>query len=292
MKPILLHEDRLFPVDEKTRGIARELYQSVRDLPIISPHGHTDPRWFAYDENFGNATELFILPDHYVFRMLYSQGITLEQLGIRRWDGGESEADPRKIWQLFADHYYLFPGTPSRMWLDTVFKNVFGLTDMLCSDNAMDYYEFITKELAKPEYKPRALMDRFNIELIATTEGALDPLTHHGAIKGTGWDKRVITTFRPDDVVDASREDFVDNIAKLGDKTLPAGRVIWPHCVSAVRYSVNTALPRQTTATRLPPPQIYLSLNAKACLRKCCQGIPQPQSRNCSVHRCLPNWPA
>lgn len=122
MKPILLHEDRLFPVDEKTRGIARELYQSVRDLPIISPHGHTDPRWFAYDENFGNATELFILPDHYVFRMLYSQGITLEQLGIRRWDGGESEADPRKIWQLFADHYYLFPGTPSRMWLDTVFK--------------------------------------------------------------------------------------------------------------------------------------------------------------------------
>ncbi|HCL13530.1 MAG TPA: glucuronate isomerase, partial [Alteromonas sp.] len=138
MKPILLHEDRLFPADEATRSVARSLYQTVKDLPIISPHGHTDPRWFAYDENFGNATELFILPDHYVFRMLYSQGVSLENLGIRRWDGGPTEGDPQKIWQIFADHYYLFAGTPSRMWLDTVFKNVFGLTDMLCSENAME----------------------------------------------------------------------------------------------------------------------------------------------------------
>ncbi|QJR81119.1 glucuronate isomerase [Alteromonas pelagimontana] len=219
MRPILLHEDRLFPVDEKTRSIARALYQSVRDLPIISPHGHTDPSWFAKDSNFGNATELLIKPDHYVFRMLYSQGVPLESLGIPRWDGGESETDPRKIWQLLADHYYLFAATPSRMWLDTVFHNVFGMTDMLCSDNAMEYYDHITTELAKPEYKPRALMDRFNIEVIATTEGALDSLPHHSAIKGTGWDKRVITTFRPDDVVDASREDFVANIGKLGEMT-------------------------------------------------------------------------
>ncbi|RDV25473.1 glucuronate isomerase [Alteromonas aestuariivivens] len=219
MHPILLHDDRLFPVEEKTRAIARALYQSVCNLPIISPHGHTDPRWFAYDNNFGNATELLITPDHYVFRMLYSQGIALESLGIPRWDGGNTERDPKKIWQLFADHYYLFAATPSRLWLDTVFKQVFGLTDMLCSGNAMAYYDHITAELAKPGFKPRALMDRFNIEVIATTEGALDPLTHHGTLKGTGWDKRVITTFRPDDVVDASREDFVANIAALGELT-------------------------------------------------------------------------
>ena len=234
MKPILLHEDRLFPADEKTRGIARSLYQTVKDLPIISPHGHTDPRWFAYDENFGNATELFILPDHYVFRMLYSQGISLQDLGIRRWDGGETESDPKKIWQIFADHYHLFAGTPSRMWLDTVFKNVFGLSDMLCSANAMDYYEFITAELTKAEYKPRALMDRFNIELIATTEGALDSLQHHSVLKGTGWDKRVITSFRPDDVVDASREDFVDNINKLGEIT-GLNTTTWTGYLEAIR---------------------------------------------------------
>ncbi|GAC14462.1 glucuronate isomerase [Aliiglaciecola lipolytica] len=219
MKPIHLHDDRLFPVDEKTRGIARALYQSVRNLPIISPHGHTDPRWFAYDNNFGNATELLIIPDHYVFRMLYSQGISLESLGIPRWDGGSTESDPEKIWRIFADNYHLFAATPSRLWLDTVFKQVFGLSDMLCADNAMAYYKHITSELAKPTYKPRALMNRFNIELIATTEGALDPLTHHAEIQGTEWEKRVITTFRPDDVIDASREDFKQNVVKLGELT-------------------------------------------------------------------------
>lgn len=219
MEPILLHEDRLFPVDKYTRDVARALYQSVRDMPIISPHGHTDPRWFANDENFTNATELFITPDHYVFRMLYSQGVGLDSLGIARVDGKPVEQDPRKAWQLFADHYYLFAATPSRLWLDTVFHDVFGMQEMLCSDNAMAYYDHITAELATSKFKPRALMDKFNIELIATTEGALDPLSHHKKLQGSGWEKRVITTFRPDDVVDASRDDFVENIEKLGALT-------------------------------------------------------------------------
>lgn len=219
MEPILLKSDRLFPSDEKVRNIARELYQAVADLPIISPHGHTDPRWFALNENFGNATDLFIKPDHYVFRMLYSQGIQLEQLGIPRWDGGAVEKDPKVIWKLFAEHYYLFAGTPSRMWLDSVFKDVFGLENQLCAENAMEYYEHITAELAKPEFRPRALMDRFNIEKIATTEGATDTLEYHKIIKEDGWLSRVVTTFRPDDVVDASREDFVANINTLAELT-------------------------------------------------------------------------
>lgn len=248
MKPILLHEDRLFPADKTTRDIARALYQSVRSLPIISPHGHTDPRWFASNESFGNATELLILPDHYVFRMLYSQGISLESLGIPRWDGGKSETDPRKIWSLFAKNYHLFAATPSRMWLDTVFKDVFGMTDMLCKDNAMEYYEHITNELAKPEYKPRALMDRFNIEVIATTEGALDPLTHHSALKGSGWEKRVITSFRPDDVVDASRTDFEANVLKLAEMT-GENTISWEGYLQAIRIRREVFRHHGATAT-------------------------------------------
>ncbi|ALS97319.1 glucuronate isomerase [Lacimicrobium alkaliphilum] len=218
-KTLQLHPDRLFPTDARVRDIARSLYNEVKDLPIVSPHGHTDPRWFAYDENFGNATELFIRPDHYVFRMLYSQGVPLESLGIGRQDDAPVEQDPLKIWQLFARHYRLFRGTPSRMWLDTVFSEVFGLTQVLDENSAGHYYETITRQLATDAFKPRALMDRFNIELIATTEGALDPLAHHQHISGTPWAKRVITTFRPDDVVDASREDFADNIRALGEMT-------------------------------------------------------------------------
>ena len=217
--PLHLHPDRLFPADEKVRSIARNLYQQIKDLPIISPHGHTDPRWFAYDEPFGNASELLIRPDHYVFRMLYSQGVSLESLGIRRQDGVTVEQDPRKIWRTFAKHYYLFRGTPSRIWLDTVFHDVFGLRSLLNEASADMYYDQITELLSTPAYRPRALMDRFNIELICTTEGALDTLPHHQAMQGTPMQRRVITSFRPDDVVDASREDFVDNIKQLAELT-------------------------------------------------------------------------
>ncbi|GAC22052.1 glucuronate isomerase [Paraglaciecola arctica] len=282
MKPILLHEDRLFPADKTTRDIARNLYQSVRSLPIISPHGHTDPRWFAYNESFGNATELLILPDHYVFRMLYSQGISLESLGIPRWDGGESEADPRKIWALFAKHYHLFPGTPSRMWLDTVFKDVFGMTDMLCKDNAMEYYEHITNELAKPEYRPRALMDRFNIEVIATTEGALDPLTHHGVLKGSGWEKRVITSFRPDDVVDASRPDFEANVLKLAEMT-GENTTDWQGYLQALRIRREVFRSHGATATDHGHPTAATAdlteVECKALFSRCLSGQSSAQEQ-------------
>src|SRR5438128_9585497 len=119
-RPLRLHPDRLLPADPMTRGIARELYASVAELPIVSPHGHTDPAWFATDAPWSNPTELLLAPDHYLFRMLYSQGVPLDRLGVasRR---GPSSTDPRAAWRLFAAHYHLFRGTPSRLWLDHVF---------------------------------------------------------------------------------------------------------------------------------------------------------------------------
>ncbi|RBP53017.1 glucuronate isomerase [Arenicella xantha] len=216
---ILLDPDRLFPADQKTRNIARELYEPIANLPIISPHGHTDPSWFANNDCFPDATSLLLIPDHYLFRMLYSQGISMESLGVPRIDGGEVETDTRKIWQVFAANYHLYRGTPSSMWMDHVFHSVFGLTEPFSSETADSFYDFITAELQTDAYRPRALLDRFNIELIATTEGATDPLTHHRAIAGSPWAKRVITTFRPDDATDPDRDDFVANVAQLADIT-------------------------------------------------------------------------
>jgi len=218
-KPLVLDQDRLFPADPTVRAIARRLYAGIKDLPIVSPHGHTDPSWFASNANFDNATSLLLLPDHYVFRMLYSQGISLESLGIRTKDGTQVETDYRKIFHTFAKQYHLFRGTPSRIWLDSVFHDVFGLEHALSSDTADLYYDSINEQLVKPEFKPRALLDKFNIELIATTEGAVNSLKHHAALKGTGYEKRVITTFRPDDVIDADRADFLANIKKLAEQT-------------------------------------------------------------------------
>ena len=217
-KILQLHPDRLFPSNIDSRNIARRLYQEVASLPILSPHGHTDPRWFAYNENFSNPAELLIKPDHYVFRMLYSQGISLEALGLKSRQL-KSEQDPRKIWSIFADHYHLFRGTPSRLWLDYVFQEVFGMEYCLTPETAENYYDSINEQLKQPTFKPRALFERFNIELLATTESPLDNLEHHQAIQDSGWKGRVITAFRPDPVIDPEFEGFSENVQKLGEMT-------------------------------------------------------------------------
>lgn len=215
----LLDSDRLFPVEEKTRAIARSLYETVRDLPIVSPHGHTDPRWFAENERFPDPAQLFVVPDHYVFRMLVSQGIPLADLGVPRADGGATETDPRAIWRRFAENYVLFRGTPSSIWLDYSFEKLFGIDVPLSGETANHYYETIDACLAKPEFRPRALFDRFGIEVIATTEGPLDDLRWHKAIRESGWDGRVITAYRPDGVVDPEFEGFAGNVRRLGEIT-------------------------------------------------------------------------
>jgi glucuronate isomerase len=150
--------------------------------------------------------------------MLYSQGIGLNALGLKG-GGLPAETDKRAIWRLFADHYHLFRGTPSRVWLDHAFATVFGLDRLLSAQTADLYFDTIADALAKPSFRPRALFDHFNIEAIATTEGALDSLAHHRAIRSSDWPGRVITTYRPDDVVDPEREDFVANLATLADLT-------------------------------------------------------------------------
>lgn len=215
-RPLSLHPDRLFPSDPVQRDIARRLYAEVADLPIISPHGHTDPSWFAGNAPFGNAAELLLHPDHYVFRMLYSQGVALDALGI-----GNPQADPRESWRLFAQNYHLFRGTPSRMWMDWVFAEAFGFDVQFSAETSDLYYDRITEALATDAFRPRVLFDRYRIEVIATTESPLDTLEHHRVIKDANvrgeWGGRVITAYRPDPVVDPEYEGFRDNLARFSD---------------------------------------------------------------------------
>jgi glucuronate isomerase len=218
-RPLALHPDRLFPADPRTRDIARSLYAPVSDLPIVSPHGHTDPAWFATNEPFADPAQLLIVPDHYVFRMLYSQGIPLETLGIPTVDGSATESDPRKIWRLFAENYRLFRGTPSRLWLDWVFAEAFGLDVRLEADTADLYYETIDAALKTDAFRPRSLFERFGIEIIATTESPLDPLDHHRAIRDSGWSGRVVTAYRPDPVMDPEHPGFAGNLVRFGETT-------------------------------------------------------------------------
>jgi glucuronate isomerase len=217
-RPLKLDPDRLFPADPATRAIARDLYEGVKGLPIVSPHGHTDPAWFATNAPWTNATELLLAPDHYLYRMLYSQGVPLDALGVPS-RAGPSPADPREAWRLFASHYYLFRGTPSRLWLDHVFAELFAIDVALEGSTADHYFDRIGEALATPAFRPRALFERFNIELLATTEGPHEDLAHHARIRASGWKGRVVTTYRPDAVIDPEHEQFGEALARFGDLT-------------------------------------------------------------------------
>ncbi len=225
MPTISLPPDRYFGPDPKQKEIAQHLYSLVADLPLLCPHGHVDPRMFADpDYNFGTPADLFIIPDHYIFRMLYSQGIPLEQLGVPRRDGERIETDHRKIWQRFAENFYLFRGTPTGLWLNHELHDIFGVVEKLTADSAQAIYDQIAAKLATPEFRPRALFERFNIEALCTTDAATDPLEHHRAIRSSGWPPieavggwsgRILPCFRPDAVINLETPNWRKNIDAL-----------------------------------------------------------------------------
>jgi glucuronate isomerase len=214
-----LHPDRLLPIDPGARAIARRLYQGVASLPLLSPHGHTDPRWYAEDAAFSDPATLFVQPDHYIFRMLYSQGVSLEAVGIPPRDGSHADKDTRAIWRLFARHFGLFRGTPTRMWFEQSLEDLFDIRNRLCEDNADRLYDQIAEALARPDFRPRALYERFNLEVIATTDSPLSDLADHAAIRASGWQGRVLPAYRPDFTVDPQREGFRDHVARLAALT-------------------------------------------------------------------------
>ncbi|QQS35292.1 MAG: glucuronate isomerase [Ignavibacteriales bacterium] len=210
-----LHEDRFFNPDQSVRNYAREIYNSVKSLPIISPHGHVDPAIFSENKSFPHPTQLFLIPDHYIYRMLYSQGVKLESLGIPDVNGEAEEKNAKKIWKIFAEHYYMFNGTPSGVWLDYEFNIVFGIKEKLDGSNALKIYDELNEKIKSPEFLPRNLFEKFNIEVLSTTDAASDDLGHHKKIKSSGWKGRIIPCFRPDAVTDLSNPQWKSNIKKL-----------------------------------------------------------------------------
>ena len=241
---MLIHPHSLFPAEPSTRKIAKALYEQVRALPIVSPHGHTRAEWFAGNLPFPDPATLFVQPDHYIFRMLYSQRISLEDLEI----GQPELKDPRKVWRIFASHYYLFRGTPTRMWLDYAFQELFGLGDRLSEKTADRHFDAISEKLRKPQFLPRALYQRFNLEVLATTDSPLDSLADHKSIRESNWKARILPTFRPDSVVDPDFPEFAENVATLGEKTLEDTST-WTGYLKALKLTRARFLQLGCTAT-------------------------------------------
>jgi len=210
-----MHSDRFFSADPTLRKIARDLYLSVKNQPIFAPHGHVDPALFS-DPNasFGNPVELFIKPDHYIIRTLYSNGIPLEKLGIAPTDK-TIQYDPREVWRLFCEKFYLFRGTPSGIWLTTSLMDVFGIDQKLSKETADSTYDVLMDKLASKEFSPRSLFERFNIELLATTDSAADFLPHHQKIQNSDWKRKIVPTFRFDSLVHILQPGWMAEIKRL-----------------------------------------------------------------------------
>ncbi len=245
----LIDDDRLFPANPVTRAIARRLYAEIRGLPLISPHGHTQAGWFARNEPFPDPAKLFVQPDHYIYRMLYSQGISLDDLEI----GVDELKDPRRVWRIFAEHYYLFRGTPTRIWLDYAFHELFGLEERLSGATADLYFDVISERLRTPEFLPRALYERFRLEVLATTDSPLDSLADHQAIRQSDWKvrgaaPRILPTFRPDSVVDPDFAGFHENVAMLGQMT-HENTSTWPDYLKALAVTRQRFKAQGCTAT-------------------------------------------
>lgn len=240
----LLDDNRLFPPDPEVRLIARRLYDAVRDLPIVSPHGHTQAGWFATNAPFPDPAKLFIQPDHYVHRMLYSQGISLDDLEI----GAPEIKDPRKVWRIFAENYYLFRGTPTRLWLDYAFEKQFGLHERLSAGNADLFYDTIAEKLQTPEFRPRALFEQFNLEVLATTDSPLDNLADLQTVRDSGWKGRILPAFRPDPVVDPDFKGFQQNLQTLGEQN-NEDTATWTGYLAALRKARDRFRALGATAT-------------------------------------------
>jgi len=213
----MLHPDRYFSPIPEVRAIARALYQRVANLPLVCPHGHVDPRILAEDTPFPDPAALIVIPDHYITRMLYSQGVRLEALGVPRRDGGPVERDPRAIWRTFASRAYLFAGTPSGAWLSDELERIFGVDEPLTAASGDRIYDAIESRLSTPEFRPRRLFERFNIDVLCTTDAASDPLEWHQRLRISDWGGDVRPTFRPDRAIDILHAGWADEIARISD---------------------------------------------------------------------------
>jgi len=210
-----LHPDRALPAAPEQRRVAREIYAETAGLPLICMHGHVEAAVFAEDQPFADPAQLLIVPDHYVFRMLASQGVDLALLGVPRVDGTPAPVDSRQIWRTFCENWKLFRGTPSRYWLEHELVEVFGVDLVPAAETADAIYDQIAARVAEPAFRPRALLDRFGIEVISTTDAAVSRLPHHAALAADGLGERVLPTFRPDALTQLDRPTWRSDVAEL-----------------------------------------------------------------------------
>ncbi|MEN9954281.1 MAG: hypothetical protein RL028_883 [Actinomycetota bacterium] len=209
-----LDSNRLLVSAGTDSAIALELYGEIRDLPIISPHGHVDPNLFVRNEKFESPTDLFIYHDHYITRLLHADGVSMVELRKPQSDADLSHA--KNAWLKFFERWAMFAGTASGYWFQESLQTVFGITQEPSAENALAIFEQIALELARDEMSPIELLKSFNIEFLATTDDPCDDLAAHSILNGdAGLATRFAPTFRPDFYIDPRTEDWLERVQRI-----------------------------------------------------------------------------
>ncbi|MCA1006833.1 glucuronate isomerase [Rhodococcus hoagii] len=282
---IAANPDRLLPADPGTRAIARSLLQRVDDLPIISPHGHVDAALLERNEPFPDPATLLVRPDHYVTRLLHSDGVRLERLGVGRAGMSATPApDSRAIWRTFCEAWPLFAGTASGYWLDTQLREVFGLAEELGPETADATYDAISHQLERPDFRPRKLFHDFGIEVLATTDDPLDSLSSHEALAtDPDFHGRVLPTFRPDAYIDLAHPAWRDNVDRL-IATAGNGATGYRGYIAALEnrrhYFIERGAVSADHGVRTPATLALDEADAAAIFDRARAGRASPQDRN------------
>ena len=277
MRVLTLDDDRLLPTDPGYAPSPGRSSPRYAGLPLVSMHGHVDAALLSHNLPFPDPARLLVVPDHYVTRMLVSQGESLDRLGLARSDGGPVETDSREIWRRFCAGWHLFRGTPSRLWLEHELAEVFGVDIAPSAESADLLYDQLSAALRRPEFRPRALFERFNIELLATTDSPLSNLAEHLSIIESGWPGVVVPTFRPDALIELNHPDWQASMQTLADVSgIPTGTYTGysPRSSSAATTSSGSARGRPTTASTPRTPSRSTPVRPRASTsRRCADGL-------------------
>ena len=188
---------------------ARELFEAVKDLPIIDYHCHLVPAMIANDHKFKNAFDLFLGGDHYKWRQIRTNGVDEEYI--------TGNADDYAKFEAFARTMPMLIGNPLYHWTHLELKRYFDIDDTLSEETCKKIWDICNEKLATPEFSAQNLIKRSNVEVICTTDDPADTLEHHKALQG--FPTKILPTFRPDKAIEIGKETFIPYINSIGVKS-------------------------------------------------------------------------
>jgi len=188
---------------------ARELYEAVKDLPIVDYHNHLDPKAIYENCGYNNISEVWLSGDHYKWRAMRANGVPEEKI--------TGSAEPYEKFLAWADTVQNCIGNPLYHWTHLELKRYFDIEETMSKDTAPAIWEKANAVLSTPDFTVQRLLERQNVKVLCTTDDPADSLEWHKKIKEAGISFSVYPSFRPGNVLDIEKPGFAEYMKRLGE---------------------------------------------------------------------------